>query len=171
MSLIGYDCDGVLVPEMVKPTGNFVIITGRLFTEWSKTLAEVGHYGMPRYLRPYGESGDGNLAAFWKAEMIKNLNITKFYEDNEAQAGIIKKLCPFCELVLVKSQSEYKILLIESKTSWIGKLVHSKQGDICVGKSFHHNEKSRAIESIKAKILELGISEDILIEEDPWYGC
>jgi len=41
------------------------------------------------------------LAGTWKAEMIRLLGVTKFYEDNASQASLIKRLCPNCEVVMV----------------------------------------------------------------------
>lgn len=100
--LKGYDCDGVLVPAKVSPDGYFVIISGRQHIEWERTIAEVGHFGMPIYLRPYGDYGDAVLAGIWKAEMVRNLGVGEFYEDDPFQAQCIKHLNPTCNVVLVK---------------------------------------------------------------------
>ncbi len=99
--LIGYDCDGVLVPLRVQLPSQFVIISGRLYDEWVRTLAEIGHYGMPVYLRPYGQYGDIEMAGRWKAEMINALGITDFYEDNTQQANIITASCSQCTVHIV----------------------------------------------------------------------
>jgi len=48
-----------------------------------------------------GKFGDDNHAAEFKAAMIKELGVTKFFEDSLTQIQIIRKLCPDCEIVHV----------------------------------------------------------------------
>lgn len=99
--LIGYDCDGVLIPLKVSVADRFVIISGRLCDEWSRTITEVGRFGMPVYLRPYGVYGDIEAAGRWKSEMINALGVTTFFEDNPRQAEIIRASCSSCSVVMV----------------------------------------------------------------------
>ena len=168
----GYDIDGVLVPLNVKPGNDFVIISGRLYTDWKRTIQEVGQYEMPIYLRPNGSSEDGVAAAIWKSEIINKLGVTKFFEDNKLQAEIIRGQCPGCEVHLL-GQKVFKILMIEAKSSWIGKLlkfVDGKYVEVCRGRSFKQNEKSLALESIVKQADALGYF-DAPIEYDEWFGC
>lgn len=99
--LIGYDVDGVAT-EGVRPNPgeDAVYISGRTRDEFDRTVSCLGT-DHAIYLRPYGEYGDAMLAGTWKAEMIRLLGVTKFYEDNASQASLIKRLCPNCEVVMV----------------------------------------------------------------------
>lgn len=98
--MIGYDIDGVLT-KGIKPKKPYVVISGRVISLWDKTIKEIGN-NAPIYLRPYGERGDRILSGIWKAEMINKFGITKFYEDEEIQADIIKRYCPNCEVLIIK---------------------------------------------------------------------
>ena len=95
----GYDIDGVLTKK-IKPEKPYVVISGRLINEWDKTIKQIG-IGAPIYLRPYGKYGDDILAGIWKSEIITRFKIDKFYEDSKKQAEIIKKYCPFCEIIII----------------------------------------------------------------------
>lgn len=99
--LRGYDCDGVLVPRKVDPRGRFVVISGRQYTEWSRTVAELGTHA-PIYLRPFGQYGDRQAAGEWKAQIILALGVQEFFEDDDYQASIIRERCPGCNVVLVQ---------------------------------------------------------------------
>lgn len=104
--MIGYDIDGVLT-HGIKPSGDYVIVSGRLHCEWAKTVAQLG-VDAPIYLRPYGQCPfhhkvDQNdydlmieLSGAWKALVVSMLGITEFYEDDPKQAEIIKERCPEC---------------------------------------------------------------------------
>lgn len=84
----GYDIDGVLIPGKVVPQAPYVVISGRLHSEFQVTVDALGAFH-PVYLRPYGEYGDTLLAARWKAEMIQRLGVTEFWEDDMQQIGIM----------------------------------------------------------------------------------
>ncbi len=98
--LRGYDVDGVLVPCKVEPRHPYVVITGRKFHEFPRTLIEVGICSAV-YCRPNGIDGDHQAAGEWKATMINLLEVTEFYEDTPLQAEIIRERCPGCRVVLV----------------------------------------------------------------------
>ena len=98
--LRGYDVDGVLVPRKVFPVHPYIVISGRRFHEWPRTLTEVGN-SSAIYLRPFGRDGDGNDAAAWKAAIINLAGVTEFWEDDPHQARIISERCPACFVHLV----------------------------------------------------------------------
>ncbi len=98
--LYGYDIDGVLVPRLVVPLAPYVVISGRLYTEWERTVSEIGT-DVPIYLRPHGTNGDKWHAAHWKATMIKHLGITVFFEDDAFQAQFIRNQCRNCTVHMV----------------------------------------------------------------------
>ncbi len=98
--LIGYDIDGVLVPRRVWPCQTYVVISGRLWTEWCRTVKEIGT-DAPIYLRPHGRNGDRHGAGLWKANMIGKLGVTDFFEDDAYQAEIIQQSCPGCTIHMV----------------------------------------------------------------------
>jgi hydroxymethylpyrimidine pyrophosphatase-like HAD family hydrolase len=106
--ITGYDIDGVLTAG-IKPKKPYVIISGRTYREWRRTLKEIGT-DAPIYLRPYGKGYDCSVSGFWKAEIIMRLGIKKFYEDQIEQAEVIKMYCPDCKIIMVtnKGQYEYK---------------------------------------------------------------
>ncbi len=101
--LYGYDIDGVLVPRRVVPLAPYVVISGRLYTEWERTIKEIG-MDVPIYLRPHGIHGDRCQAGYWKASMSRRLGITDFFEDDAYQAEIIRGLCPECRVHMMVPQ-------------------------------------------------------------------
>ncbi len=68
----------------------------------------------------------------------------------------------------------YKILMVEAKSSWIGKLMsHVSEGkyiEFCQGKSFRNNEQKFALENIIEQASLRGLI-DLPIEYDEWFGC
>ena len=96
----GYDIDGVLVPQKVKPQKPYIIITGRTYKEWDRTIKEVGTEA-PIYMRPYGEYGNQSLAGKWKAEMINKLGVETFYEDDPVQIKIIQEDCSNVKIIQI----------------------------------------------------------------------
>ncbi len=97
----GYDIDGVLIPQKVRPQKPYIIITGRKYEEWDRTIKQIGTEA-PIYMRPYGEHGDQLLAGKWKAEMINKLGIKIFYEDDPVQIKIIQENCLNVKIIQVK---------------------------------------------------------------------
>jgi hypothetical protein len=68
----------------------------------------------------------------------------------------------------------YKILMVEAKSSWIGKLMsHVSEGkyiEICEGKSFRNNEQKFALGNIVEQASLRGLH-DLPVEYDEWLGC
>lgn len=98
----GYDIDGVLVPRLIVPQAPYVVISGRRLWEWKRTIQEIGT-SMPIFLRPYGRDDNRDSGGIWKAQMISDLRIEEFFEDDPYQAEIIRFRCPFCKVTLVKA--------------------------------------------------------------------
>ena len=97
--LIGFDIDGVL--SRMTPGDDAIIISGRTFAEYddyAKKLASM----FPVYIRGVGKYGDRKHAGEFKASMIKMLGVTDFFEDDDLQAEIIKKINPKCNINLIK---------------------------------------------------------------------
>jgi hypothetical protein len=99
----GYDLDGVITAGLV-PTSDDVVITGRSFEEAPETykmLRDMGIFNAVYFNPvPFGgktleNSGD------WKAQMAKQLNVAKFFEDDIRQMEIIKNNNPKIDVVLV----------------------------------------------------------------------
>ncbi len=102
MTLNGYDIDGVLTKGVI-PVSPYVVISGRNYTEWEKTINEIGT-NAPIYLNPAsfpGKFDNRELSGEWKAEMINRLGITDFWEDDPVQAKVIA-LKTKCNLNMVK---------------------------------------------------------------------
>ncbi len=107
--LRGYDIDGVLYPQVkVNLTEPFVIISGRPNTpeRRQQTIAELRALGIKfkeeqLYMRYFGGPVDYKDSAKYKAEIINKLGVFRFFEDEEKQAKILKKLCNNCEIRLV----------------------------------------------------------------------
>jgi len=93
----GYDIDGVLTAG-IKPEEPYVVITGRVPSMWPSIVLDVGT-AAPIYVNPYGHNHQD--AGKWKAEVIKALGITKFYEDVPEQAAIIMAMNPDCQVIMV----------------------------------------------------------------------
>ncbi len=100
--LNGYDIDGVLTKGII-PISPYVVISGRNYTEWEKTINEIGT-NAPIYLNPNslpGVPGNRERSGEWKAEIINSLGVTDFWEDDLVQAKIIA-LKTKCNLNMVK---------------------------------------------------------------------
>lgn len=100
--MIGYDIDGVLT-QGYQPLPGDVVISGRTFREYDETAKRAAQI-CPVYIRGVGRFGDDKHAGEFKAEMIKRLGVTKFYEDSPAQIRIIRERCPECEIVHVTKE-------------------------------------------------------------------
>jgi hypothetical protein len=96
--VIGCDIDGVLTTGFKPAEPDYVILSGRLQTDWKDTVKQIG-VDRPIYLRPVSFPG---TSQHWKAACIQWLGITKFYEDDEGQAKEIRRICPGCEVVMVR---------------------------------------------------------------------
>lgn len=99
MTLTAYDYDGV-IDAGVRTEHPFIIITGRLFSEYDERLREWAQI-VPVYMRGVGEFRDHQKSGEFKAMMINWLGVTKFYEDRDHQIAIIKERCPDCEVIKV----------------------------------------------------------------------
>ena len=93
----GYDIDGVIT-DGVRPFGvRSFIITGRSYEQSEKTLDYL--YSLRVYNTVYfcplmGKEITREVAGQWKADMIKLLKVSEFYEDDEIQLAIILKENP-----------------------------------------------------------------------------
>lgn len=95
---VGCDLDGTYLSGFRPPENEYVFITGRTTDDWINTVRQVGS-DRPLYLRPTWFPGD---SPHWKAAVIQWLRITKFYEDDSNQAREIRRICPQCEVVMVR---------------------------------------------------------------------
>ena len=100
MYKVGCDIDGVLTTGFRPPEDEYVIISGRLVFEWKRTIEELGTEH-PIYLRPFGEWNNSAHAGYWKGTIIQHLGLDIFYEDEDAQADIIRKMNPKCEVRMI----------------------------------------------------------------------
>lgn len=83
----GYDFHGV-IDVGIKPVRNSVIITGTS-QENEEDLRKVVGNDIPIYFYE-GEHND-ELIGYWKADKIRELGITKYFESNKVQADIIRE--------------------------------------------------------------------------------
>ena len=90
----GYDIDGVIT-KGIKPSNGSVIVSGRTFKEYDNLVKELAQ-NYPVYIRGIGKYGDKKEAGEFKAMMIKYFDITEFYENDDVQIKIIKKINPNC---------------------------------------------------------------------------
>lgn len=107
-----FDCDGVIsIPNGgVYPGPNDVIITGRSYQEHIITQAYLATKGIFNDLYCNGhvdiDSKTDATSAMHKVNIILHLNedgkkVINFFEDNEVQAKIIKKWCPWVNIILL----------------------------------------------------------------------
>jgi hypothetical protein len=99
MTLFGYDYDHVLTAGIV-PQSPYIVITGRTFLEYDDGLKKLAQE-VPVYLRGVGPIGNHLSAGLFKSDIIKWMNVTTFYEDNDEEIAIIRRNCPRCEVVKV----------------------------------------------------------------------
>lgn len=96
--MTGYDIDGVLTAGVeIEP--NSVVISGRTWAEYDDFAKEAAQK-CPVYIRGTGTYGNAEAAGQFKAQMIKMLGVTKFYEDDPYQADLIRAWNPNCEVIL-----------------------------------------------------------------------
>jgi len=95
-----YDYDGV-VSKGIKAERGAPIITGRSFEELNR-ISEKIRKRHPIYFNPVtiNEKELKNEIS-WKARMIKELKIERYYEDNPEIIVKLQKLCPNCDIVKV----------------------------------------------------------------------
>lgn len=94
--LIGYDIDGVISLGICPQPKNSVIITGRSYEEAKETfeLLQSQNIICPVYMSPWPISAKTReKSGQWKAEMIRRLNVGRFFEDDPIQFNIIKNMC------------------------------------------------------------------------------
>lgn len=101
----GYDLDGVLTAGVL-PEHPYVVISGRTWSEPAAITDLVGLAGVvmpPRAIavRGTGAVGDRPAAGYFKANMINLWRVTRFVEDDQLQADIIREHCPGCTVVTV----------------------------------------------------------------------
>lgn len=90
--LKGYDIDGVITAGVI-PDPRGVIITGRSFEEAAETIQMLRSKGIFNavYFNPVPFGGKSlENSGKWKAKMIRKLNVSEFYEDEEIQRNIIE---------------------------------------------------------------------------------
>jgi len=96
--MIGCDLDGTYLSGFRPAEENYIFVTGRKADDWANTIRQVGAERV-LYLRPIWFHGD---SPHWKAFIIQTMGIIKFYEDEPGQAREIKRICPTCQVVLVR---------------------------------------------------------------------
>ncbi len=97
--LYGYDIDGV-ISKNIQVKFPYVIISGRTFKEYDKFVKQLAQ-NIPVYIRGVGEYGDRIHAGEFKSQIINILEVSEYYEDDPAQANIIKLNCPDCKVIMV----------------------------------------------------------------------
>jgi hypothetical protein len=101
---VGFDFNGVVDTGRFVPLEDEVIITGNTIPMVPGVLNWLKEHGIncAVYFQPR-DYGANNMvvSGMWKAEMIKKLGLTKFYEDDPTQYNIIVNFCPECEVVKV----------------------------------------------------------------------
>lgn len=102
--MTGYDFNGVVDTGKYIPTSEDVIITGNTIPMAKSVITWLLEHNIfcAVYFQPllYG-ANNMIVSAMWKAEMIKKLGLTKFYEDDPTQYNIIVNYCPDCEVIKV----------------------------------------------------------------------
>lgn len=103
-----YDFDGVFTEGYGQDDPKAIIITGRSYEEAPRTykqLVKLTDKDVPVYFNPV-RTANATMenSGLWKAEMIKDLNITDFYEDDPEQVKIIKDKVPSITIHLVKGK-------------------------------------------------------------------
>lgn len=83
-----------------------VIITGNSWEETAGVMEELGRTDIPVFFNTV-KSGEENLSniVVHKADIIKKLGVTKFFEDQSQQVNLLKVLCPKTKIVLVKEDN------------------------------------------------------------------
>jgi hypothetical protein len=104
----GYDFDGTLTTG-IQPILPYVIISGRTFAEYNAAIIPWAEKA-PIYIRGAGKYGDWQHAGEFKAQMIKTLGITEFYEDDTNQIQIIRQKCPECKIFQVFADKSTKVV-------------------------------------------------------------
>ena len=110
----GFDCDGVLsIPSLgqsrIMPIDGDVIITGRSFEEKKETVEYLYSHNIFNtvYFNPIKfDEKSRESSGQHKADTINQLksdgtNINTFWEDDEIQASIIQKDCPWLNVIMV----------------------------------------------------------------------
>lgn len=121
--LNGYEIDGIFDAPRIhgfRPQAPYVIVTGRKYCDWSRTIREVGTLA-PIYMRPDGNTGqDSSKSAQWKARMINLLGITTFYESNFDQFTELCRLAIFCNVVFVGDEVKPRTSKLEYRSNILG---------------------------------------------------
>lgn len=149
--LVGFDLDGVIASDfplpkiskwmfnwipnlwaciiystakcLRKPSGKFVIVTGRPEVDREITLRWLKKYSIePEQVIMAKEPRNG---AGHKTEIINQLGITTFYESDLTQALQLQYSCPKCTVILVYDNTNIKDAekWQSTKTSWLKRLL------------------------------------------------
>lgn len=164
--LIGSDFDGV-VSSGITPEKGVVIITGRR-KETEKEMRKLLPNNNKIYFVPNPEEIDeknGNeIIGNFKADKISELGIQKFYEDNPAQAKIIRAKNDFTEVILVKNRAkkdvtELRFLVVSSYGEILDLAIH-------LDKVEGYDVKLCILDSRYEKV-----GEGIIEKEKEWHRC
>lgn len=103
--MIGFDFNGVvdLNRPGLRPTIEDVIITGNTYVpevlNWlDRESIRCAVYFMPK---TSNTKNHRYAAAVWKSEMIRRLNLDKFYENDQRTIEILTASCPDVEIIAV----------------------------------------------------------------------
>lgn len=99
MITTGCDLDGTFLSGFRPPESEYVFVTGRLITDWSITIRQIGAE-RPLFMRPVWFPGN---SPHWKSMIIQTMKLVKFYEDDIGQAQEIKRCCPQCQVVIIQN--------------------------------------------------------------------
>lgn len=101
---VAYDCDGVITVGIVPRSGS-LIITGRSYEEAKETidwLRDKSIYNQVMFNPTDFKHKTRQTSGQWKAQVIKNLGIKRFFEDDPIQAAEILEVNPNCEVIMVE---------------------------------------------------------------------
>lgn len=79
------------------------IITGVSWREYSSFREKKIGPGLPIYFYP-GEAGESDMVAIakWKSDIINEVGVTKYYEDDPTTISVLTILCPKCKIIRVR---------------------------------------------------------------------
>jgi hypothetical protein len=106
----GFDFDGV-ISLGIYPGPEDIIITGRSFEEQAETISFIRSKNIQNiiYFNPQPFSKKSRKSSgIYKAKKIKELGITRFFEDDPVQIKEILKINPDLEIIYIKHNLEPK---------------------------------------------------------------
>ena len=120
--IIGSDFDGVVTSGLV-PSKGTIILTGRK-KEHKEEMQKLLPNGNKIYFFPdhdkITDSNKDEIVGNWKADMVAELGLEKFYEDTKKQTKIIQEKNPYTEVVHVShettedNEKELKFVIIST---------------------------------------------------------